>query len=184
MDVVTFRNVDIVFGGASPKRALAMLDAGKTREEMRLALTGFYERIQPQLRRQGVQLDWSMEKLPEVSGMSSGMALALLRILQEAVTNALKHGPAKVIRITGAPGPNGGAEIRVQNDRQPGEARTQSRGNGLTNMRRRAQSLGGPTIWSSRRKARSSSPIRRTGRCCATRKSATPIMAGSFLRPI
>lgn len=117
------------------------LDLGE--DDMRLALTGFYERIQPQLRRQGVQLDWSMEKLPEVSGMSSGMALALLRILQEAVTNALKHGPAKVIRITGAPGPNGGAEIRVQNDRQPGEARTQSRGNGLTNMRRRAQSLGG-----------------------------------------
>ena len=31
---VTFRDVDIVFGHASPKRALALLDAGKTREEI------------------------------------------------------------------------------------------------------------------------------------------------------
>ena len=31
---VTFRDVDIVFGNASPKRALALLDAGKTREEI------------------------------------------------------------------------------------------------------------------------------------------------------
>ena len=39
MDAISFRNVDIVFGGASPKRALALLDQGKTREEI-LATTG------------------------------------------------------------------------------------------------------------------------------------------------
>ena len=31
---VTFRDVDIVFGTQSPKRALALLDQGKTREEI------------------------------------------------------------------------------------------------------------------------------------------------------
>ena len=36
---VTFRDVDIVFGHASPKRALALLDQGKTREEI-LTATG------------------------------------------------------------------------------------------------------------------------------------------------
>jgi glycine betaine/proline transport system ATP-binding protein len=36
---VTFRDVDIVFGRRSPKRALALLDAGRTREEI-LAETG------------------------------------------------------------------------------------------------------------------------------------------------
>ena len=39
MDAVTFRDVDIVFGRASPKRALALLDEGRTREEI-LAATG------------------------------------------------------------------------------------------------------------------------------------------------
>ena len=39
MDAVTFSNVDIVFGGGSHDRALALLDQGKTRDEI-LAATG------------------------------------------------------------------------------------------------------------------------------------------------
>jgi len=67
-----------------------------------LALANFRERLVPQLHRLGVELDWSIAGLPEVSGVTPGNALAILRILQEAITNALKYGPARKIGIRGA----------------------------------------------------------------------------------
>jgi len=67
-----------------------------------MALAGLHERLFPQLRRLGVELDCSMEDLPDVSGITPVNALSILRILQEAVTNALKHGPRAGSR-SGAP---------------------------------------------------------------------------------
>src|SRR5690606_25991785 len=75
------------------------LDIGD--RDLPLALASFRERLAPRLRRVGVELDWSMEQLPEVSGVTPSSALAVLRILQEGVTNALKHGPARRIAIRG-----------------------------------------------------------------------------------
>src|SRR5690606_28860187 len=72
--------------------------------DLRLALAGFRERLTPQLRRLGVGLVWSMEALPEVGGVAPTYALTILRILQEAITNALKHGPAGRIEVRGTRG--------------------------------------------------------------------------------
>lgn len=108
--------------------------------ELPLALANFRERLIPQLRRSGVDLVWSMTGLPEVSGVTPGNALAVLRILQEAVTNALKHGPARTIAIKGAL-IEGKVAIAVEND---GAAYVEGRpGFGLVNMRRRAAQLDG-----------------------------------------
>jgi signal transduction histidine kinase len=115
------------------------LDIGE--EDLPLALAGFRERLEPQLRRLGVGLDWSMEKLPGIGGVTPGNALSVLRIMQEAVTNALKHGPASHIRIEGGAGSDGAAVIAVVND---GAADEPARpGHGLGNMHRRARSIGG-----------------------------------------
>ena len=68
-------------------------------------------------------------------------ALAVLRILQETITNALKHGPARKIAIRGSSAPNGLIAITIEND---GRAFVENDGgHGLTNMRRRAQQLHG-----------------------------------------
>lgn len=92
------------------------------------------------MRRLGVALDWSMEKLPDISGVTPGNALSVLRILQEAVTNAIKHGTTKTIRIQGRPDINGAA-ITIGND--AAENDDIGSGHGLNNMRRRAEALGG-----------------------------------------
>lgn len=114
------------------------LDIGD--RDLPLALASFRERLTPRLRRLGVELDWSMEQLPEVSGVTPGTALAVLRILQEGVTNALKHGPARRIAIRGTAGAEA-AIISLENDgASQGEA---GKGHGLDNMRRRAEALGG-----------------------------------------
>ncbi len=114
------------------------LDLGD--QELPVALANLRERLVPQLQRLGIELDWSIAGLPEVSGVTPGNALAVLRILQEAITNALKHGPARKIKIRGG-AMDGMVAITLENDGHPFlEA---SGGNGLTNMRRRAQQLNG-----------------------------------------
>ena len=113
------------------------LDLGTS--DLPLALANFRERLIPQLQRLGVELDWSMANLPEVSGVTPGNALAVLRILQEAITNALRHGPARRIAIRGSASHDGMAAIAIENDGQP--FATAGGGRGLENMRRRAAQL-------------------------------------------
>ncbi|MDP2374034.1 ATP-binding protein [Reyranella sp.] len=113
------------------------LDLGTS--DLPLALANFRERLIPQLQRLGVELDWSMANLPEVSGVTPGNALAVLRILQEAITNALRHGPARRIAIRGSASDDGMAAIAIENDGRP--TMTGSGGHGLNNMRRRAEQL-------------------------------------------
>src|SRR5690606_17820526 len=64
------------------------LDIGD--RELGVALAGLRERLESQLRRAGVALDWSVARLPEISGVTPAHALAVLRIVQEAVTNAVR----------------------------------------------------------------------------------------------
>src|SRR5690606_32650369 len=81
--------------------------------ELMAALAGLHERLAPRLKRQGVALDWSMARLPEIAGVTPTAALHVLRIVQEAVTNALRYGPASRIAVRGLAGPQGEALIEI-----------------------------------------------------------------------
>jgi signal transduction histidine kinase len=109
--------------------------------ELPLALASFRERLVPQMRRMAVELEWSMSGLPEIAGVTPGNALMVLRILQEAVTNALKHGPARTIAIRGTESKDGIAVISVENDGKPFAGN--ATGHGIANMRERARQLHG-----------------------------------------
>lgn len=108
--------------------------------DLTLALGAWRERIDPQLRSAGLRLDWRIEDLPPLAGLGPAQVLDVLRILQEAVTNVIKH--ARASRVTVAAyetGPD--IAIAVRDDGAGlGE---QSGGNGLRNMARRAERLGG-----------------------------------------
>src|SRR5690606_25669604 len=93
-------------------------------------------------KRQGVLLEWSMARLPEISGVTPEYALNTLRIVQEAVTNALRHGPATRIAVRGDTGSHGEALITAANDGAP-YAPGSGGGAGLQNMSRRAVFLKG-----------------------------------------
>jgi two-component system sensor histidine kinase UhpB len=115
------------------------LDIGD--RDLPVALAGLRERVARQLKRVGVELEWSMLRLPEVSGVTPTQALHVLRVVQEAITNALRHGPATRITVRGEPHGTTHARIVVEND---GAAFAQGQGGaGLGNMRRRAELLGG-----------------------------------------
>lgn len=113
--------------------------------ELTVALSGFRERLERQLKRMAITLDWSIARLPEISGVTPAHALNVLRILQEAVTNAVKHGPATRITLRGDEESGGRARILVENDGAPCAPLGPGLrlGSGLANMRHRAKQLGG-----------------------------------------
>lgn len=113
--------------------------------DLLLALAGLRERLEPQLRRLGFELDWSMENLPAVSGVTPGNALSILRILQEGITNALKYGSSRRIFVEGTGGEGGVGSGRAALSIRNGISHPLAigKGHGIANMKRRAEALGG-----------------------------------------
>lgn len=111
--------------------------------ELPVALAGLRERLERQLKRSGVELHWSMARLPEISGVTPSHALNVLRILQEAVTNAVRHGQATRIDVIGDQDDHGQARIVVRNDGVSFPRHSNRTGKGLPNMRRRIRQLNG-----------------------------------------
>ncbi|WP_407919343.1 sensor histidine kinase [Croceicoccus estronivorus] len=106
--------------------------------DLALALGAWRERTEPQLRAAGIKLVWGMRDLPPIIGLGPAHVLDVLRILQEAVTNVIKHADATQITLEMLEqGDAIGVAIRDNGrafDPKPG-------GNGMRNMRMRAQRL-------------------------------------------
>jgi signal transduction histidine kinase len=96
-------------------------------------------RLEGRLRRRGIALDWQACDVPELPALTPQNVLHILRILQEAFTNVLKHTCATTIKVqTGVAGEH--VVIRVSDN---GHGFTSNReGRGLASMRRRAQAMG------------------------------------------
>lgn len=78
---------------------------------------------------------------PDAAGIGPRATLQVLRILQEALTNALRHGQPTEVQLIADNTAEGAVEIRlVDNGRGISEAGT--RGVGLRNMKSRAMSIG------------------------------------------
>ena len=107
-------------------------------------------RLEPRLKAAGVRLAWQVRDLPAIPNLTPRNVLHVLRILQEALTNALKHSGATRIAVSTAVDPASGAvSIKVADDGHGfstdaalAEPRVTA-GRGLANMRRRAEALGG-----------------------------------------
>jgi signal transduction histidine kinase len=103
-------------------------------------------RLEPRLAQHGLRFQWRVVEVPPLPGFGPDMALQVMRIVQEAITNVVKHARASRITIrTGeAPGPGGRAGVFVEIvDDGNGMAAHPVPGRGLVGMRRRAARLGG-----------------------------------------
>jgi len=99
-------------------------------------------RLDGRLKKQGINLDWRVKEVPKLSCLNPRNVLHILRILQEAFTNVLKHAHASMIRVeTGVDALGKHVFIRVS-DNGNGFAGEHT-GRGLENMRRRAHIIGG-----------------------------------------
>lgn len=112
-------------------------------------------RLQPRLNALGVQLRWRLQPLPALPWLGVPQASHVLRILQEVLTNIVKHGGATELELGCTPAEHDGASgLRIELADNgvpfaPEERATASHaGRGLGNIRARTQALGGACAWS------------------------------------
>jgi len=102
-------------------------------------------RLEPRLAPGGIRLDWQVEDLPPIEGLGSGRCLHVMRVAQEAISNAITHAePGRIVLRAGPEERDGepGVFVEVEDDGRgmPSDA---GGGRGLRHMRARAASLGG-----------------------------------------
>jgi signal transduction histidine kinase len=120
--------------------ALAVEDAG-----LLSALGNLRFRMEPRLKAAGIELLWVARGLPEEIDINPDAVLPILRIVQEALTNALKHSKARQVQVTIAIQHEGESDWLVVKVADNGRGITEERvsGRGLLNMRNRASRIGG-----------------------------------------
>ncbi len=103
----------------------------------------FRMRVEPSLQAQGIKLEWQVAAIDEIPGFGSQQALHLLRILQEFVTNTLRHSGATRLRVRAG-------EVVEQHDRHVrihladngcGRQPSDIDGRGIANMHYRAEQI-------------------------------------------
>lgn len=99
----------------------------------------------------GLVIEWRMESLPAGLALDRGATLQVMRIVQEAFTNTLKHARAQLFSLQAslAPGPSGIAGVVFElQDNGTGfdPASIKSSGYGFDNMRVRARKLNGTLV--------------------------------------
>jgi signal transduction histidine kinase len=110
-------------------------------DDLLAVLGNFRYRMEPRLAQAGVKLEWRVDPDARSPTLKSEQVLHSLRIVQEAVANALKH--AKPTRVTLAYAENGEAwSLEVADDGPGFEAAAAARGEGLDNMQARAKQAG------------------------------------------
>jgi len=103
-------------------------------------------RLQDRLGKGGIELQWNVVDLPPLPMLTPHTVLSILRIVQEAFANCLKHSGASRIAVTtglrGEAGVDETAHIGIV-DNGRGIDASRGVGRGLDNMRRRAAALSG-----------------------------------------
>ncbi|SFU52152.1 Signal transduction histidine kinase [Polaromonas sp. YR568] len=117
--------------------------------DLLLLLATLRFRLGPRLAGAGVSLRWEISDVPPLDWLDPRNALHILRILQEAFTNTLKHTRATQIRVT--TGAEDGYVTVTVTDNGGGfsVAQAEHAGQGLANQRRRAQAIGAEIVLTS-----------------------------------
>ena len=99
-------------------------------------------RMAPRLAAAGIRLDWEVEgEVPELPWLDAPAVLQLLRIVQEALSNAVRHSGARVVTIS-LRARAATLEVCVQDDGRHAGITERAGGRGLPSMKARAASLG------------------------------------------
>ncbi len=144
-------------GGAQPEEIASLLR--ESLDEMRLAIDAFGQadidlhgalaslrfRMQPRLKAAGIEMEWTMDEAFASVRPDERTAMQLLRIVQEALSNVIRHSGATEVAVRfQAAGDRFSITVadngRGFETRAAGDAR---RGHGLSGIRARAHDIGG-----------------------------------------
>lgn len=104
------------------------------------------ERMEKNLNQQGIVVDWQVQPVPTIDNFNPEHALQLLRIVQEAITNTIKHADANLISLHCHPQSwqgRDGIVIKIHDNGKGFAANDPTVGLGLSNMHSRAEKLQG-----------------------------------------
>jgi len=119
------------------------LDANTT--DLPTSLGMLRARLEPLLRRNGVDLMWTVDEISDLDAFPPEAVLHVLRIIQEAVTNSLRHAGADrvEVKLTSLGGKPRQLHVSIRDDGRGLSTPTPLGGRGLKNMKARAKELGG-----------------------------------------
>jgi signal transduction histidine kinase len=106
-------------------------------------------RLGKRLELAGIALEWDMQDLPPLRWLGPSQALQLTRIVQEVLTNVLKHAHATHMQIS-AHRSGQFIEVCVADNGSGFDTATMSTGRGLRHLAQRAASLNGSIVIESR----------------------------------
>ncbi len=109
-------------------------------DKLAVLLGMFRHRTQKRIEAAGVKLKWDIVSLPDSIAFSPHENLHILRIIQEAFTNVIKHANASTLTFSVILEKNEVKICILDNGRSASESKN---GRGVTNMRRRAEELKG-----------------------------------------
>lgn len=110
-------------------------------DDLNAVLGMLRDRMQPILKGSGLRVTWQIERLPALPDLGPHLVLQILRILQEALTNVIRHAAARHLTVSARFDPSlRSARLCVQDDGRGLEGA--GSGRGLKNMRTRTGRLG------------------------------------------
>lgn len=112
-------------------------------EKLGSALAMFRARIEPRLTAAGITLNWSNALPGDLDGLEAAKVIQIFRIVQEAVTNAIKHSGSDAIDIAISMPGEGHDRVAIRiADHGKGIPADPPAGRGLANMANRAAAVG------------------------------------------
>ncbi|MFA6016418.1 MAG: sensor histidine kinase [Gallionellaceae bacterium] len=116
--------------------------------DLLLLLATLRFRLGPRLISTGITLLWQVENVPPLDWLDPKNALHILRILQEAFTNIIKHTHATEIRVaTGVESDYVMVKVTDNGQGFAVQSALKSGGKGLSNQMRRAEAIGAEIKW-------------------------------------
>ena len=122
--------------------------------DLLLLLATLRYRLEPRLEGTGVSLRWEVQELPALGWLDPSSALHILRIVQESISNILRHTRATEIRV-GTSLEGAGVQVTIEDNGQGFDVQKvmgnpSASGRGLQNQRRRAQAIKAVVRWESK----------------------------------
>jgi len=139
-----------VLKGCIDDLKLAIDSMEPVESDLLLLLATLRFRLEPRLESTGITLHWEVNRVPPLEWLDPKNALHILRILQEAFTNIIKHTQATEIRLSTAV-EGEWVVVRIADNGQGFSVAQalQGGGKGLSNQQRRAQAIGAAVDWAS-----------------------------------
>lgn len=120
-----------------------IIDASAATSQLLPALAGWRNRWDPRLEALGIELRWDVDPLLGEPVLTPTEVLQLMRILQEAVINTVKHARARTVHVQVLQRPDGALYFGITDDGRGLEAGGgRATGHGMRSMQARARAIG------------------------------------------